>query len=56
MPEEKLIRVSTYASMHVNKRTGTPISVMTVYRWIDKGKIKGKVIDGVHYVVLESKE
>lgn len=54
--QENLIRVSTYASQQVNKRTGTPVSVMTVYRWIREGKIKGKVIDGVHYVVVESKD
>lgn len=53
--EEKLVKVSTYAREYVDPKTGKQgISPLTVYNWIESGKLKSKVIDGVTFVILEN--
>lgn len=46
MEKPILKKVSTYA----REKHKAPI---TIYRWIREGRLKGELIDGVQYVVVE---
>ena len=44
---EKRLKVSTYATLK-------GVSTTTVYDWIEKGKVKLEVIDGVKFIIVDN--
>jgi predicted site-specific integrase-resolvase len=44
---KKRLKVSTYATLK-------GVSTTTVYNWVEKGKIKLEVIDGVKFIIVDN--